>query len=468
MGLMQTFMKQLLLLTVSLGYACAPGRADDVLPGAADNWHQWRGPLATGMAPQGNPPVKWDEKTNVRWKAPIPGKGSSTPVVWGGRVFVMTAVPTRRKALPDSLPKIDPRFTRRTEPPGVYYRFVVRCLDRNTGKILWERTAAEEPPHEGMHPSHSNGASSPVTDGQRVYAFFGSRGLYCYDRDGKQLWKRDFGRLITRYGWGEGATPALHGNWLIVPWDQEAPSALYALDARTGETRWKADRDEPTSWSTPLIVPHRGRTQVIVNAAKKARGYDLQTGKVLWECGPLTINTIPSPVAANGVVYCLAGYGAAGYAIPLDARGDLTGTDRILWKLARGTPYVPSPLLDGDRLYYTAGNKPLLTCLDVRTGKPLIDRERLPVLTELYASPAGAAGRLYFVGRDGTTVVLRRSDKMDVLSVNVLDDPIDGSPVIVGRQLFLRGHNFLYCIESPALGASKKVLKPLPGAGGVR
>jgi outer membrane protein assembly factor BamB len=196
------------------------------------------------------------------------------------------------------------------------------------------------------------------------------------------------------------------------------------------------------------VVEPKGQAQVVLPGTRKARGYELATGKVLWEVGPLTINAIPSPVAAGGVAYCMSGYrGGAAYAVPLDARGDLTGTDKTLWKVDKGTPYVPSPLLDGDRLYFTQYNTPLLTCLDARTGKPLIDRVRLPALEDLYASPAGAAGRLYFVGRDGTTVVLRRADRMEVLSVNRLDDPIDASPVIVGRQLFLRGHNYLYCLQ---------------------
>jgi outer membrane protein assembly factor BamB len=400
------------------------------------------------MAPRGNPPLKWDEKTNVRWKVAIPGKGSSTPVVWGNKLFVLAAVATDRKAKPEDLPKIDTKYERKTDQPQHYYKFLVLCLDRDTGKVLWQRTAAEQVPHEGAQSTHSYAASSPLTDGQRLYAFFGSRGLYCYDRDGKLLWQRDLGRMATRYAWGEGASPAVHKDWLVVPWDQEGPSFLYGLDARTGKTRWKVARDEPTTWATPLIVEHRGQTQVVMPGTKKARGYELASGKVLWECGPLTLNAIPSPVSAGGVVYCMAGYrDNYAYAVPLDARGDVSGSKKVVWQLTRGTPYIPSPLLDGDRLYFTGGNAPILTCLDVKTGKAVIERERLPEVGSFYASPAGAAGRLYFVGRDGTTVVIRRADKLEVLAVNPLNDPIDASPVIVGRQLFLRSHGHLYCLE---------------------
>jgi outer membrane protein assembly factor BamB len=424
---------------------CAPGGEPDRETLA--NWHQWRGPLATGMAPKGDPPLKWDEKTNVRWKTAIPGKGSATPIVWGDRVFVLTAVKTDRTADAAKLPQVDPKFVRKTEPPRHYYRFLVLCLDRSTGKVRWQQTATEQVPHEGIHPSHSYAAGSPTTDGKFLYVSFGSRGVYCYDLDGNLQWQRDLGRLITRYGWGEASTPVLHKDRLIVNWDHEGPSKLFVLDAKTGKTVWEVDRDEVTTWTTPLAVDYKGRTQVIVNATKRARSYDLATGKVLWECGGQTVNVIPAPVSAGGVVYCLSGYGAAGYAIPLDARGDVTDTAKILWRLDKGTPYVPSPLLDNGLLYFTQMNKAFLTCVDAKTGKVLMDRERLPALTELYASPSGAAGRIYLTGRDGTTMVLKRGGKLEVLSVNPLDDRIDASPAIAGRQLFLRGENYLYCLE---------------------
>ena len=230
-------------------------------------------------------------------------------------------------------------------------------------------------------------------------------------------------------------------------WDQEAGSFIVALDARTGQTRWKMDRDEPTSWATPLVVDYHRRTQVIVNATRRVRSYDLATGQVIWQCGGQTVNAIPSPVARDGIVYCMSGYkGSLACAIPLDATGDLTDSDKILWRHERGTPYVPSPLLAGDLLYFTESNNPILTCLDIRTGKVLSDRQRIPNLKNIYASPVGARDRIYFTGRDGTTVVIRRSDKLEVLAVNRLDDPIDASPVVVGKQLFLRGENTLYCI----------------------
>jgi outer membrane protein assembly factor BamB len=447
------------LVTVFLagtpGLLAPVSRADGFAREKLAHWHQWRGPLATGMSPDGDPPLKWDEKTNVRWKTPIRGKGSATPIVWGDRVFILTAFDTGRKAAESDLPKPDPRFEKRPELPKTYYRFVVLCLDRNTGKVRWEQTAAEQVPHEGHHQSHSYTAGSPTTDGRFLYVSFGSRGLYCYDLDGKRQWQRDLGKMHTRLGWGEGTSPVVHGDSLIHNWDHEGESFIVALDARTGETRWKADRDEPTSWSTPLVVEHAGRTQVIVPATNRIRSYDLATGDVLWECGGLTVNVIPSAVARDGIVYCMSGYrGAAALALPLDARGDLTGTKKIRWESKPGTPYVPSPLLAGDRLYFTQGNNPLLTCLDTRTGKPLLDRQRLPGVSSFYASPVAAGDRIYLTSREGTTLVIRQADRLEVLATNRLDDPIDASPAIVGKQIFLRGHSHVYCIEERGDGTS--------------
>jgi outer membrane protein assembly factor BamB len=413
-----------------------------------DNWHHWRGPLANGTAPKADPPVRWDAETNIKWKASLPGRGSATPIVWGQRVFVVTAVETDRVASAAELPRIDPDVPRKTTAPKNFYKFLVYCFDRSTGKLLWERLAAEKVPHEGHHSSHSYAAGSPTTDGKRLYVSFGSFGMYCYDLDGQLLWQRDLGRLHTRLAWGEAVTPVVHGNDLLINWDQEEDAALLCLDAATGKTRWRAARDEVSSWNTPLVVEHKGVTQVIVNGTNRVRAYDLATGEELWQCGGMSINAIPSCVAADGVAYCLSGYTKPfGVAVPLDSRGDVTDSGKVLWTLTKGTPYVPSPLLLGDRLIYTQTNNALLTILDRHTGKPVLDRERLPGQTTFYASLVAAAGRIYLVDRSGTTLVLKQSDQLEVLATNALDDPIDASPVLVGRQLFLRAHGTLYCIE---------------------
>lgn len=415
---------------------------------AADDWPAWRGPTADGHAPAGaNPPTRWDADTNVKWKAPLTGKGSASPVVWKDQVFVLTVVKTGREAKPDERPKPDPKFKTKTEPPAHFYRFVVQSFDRATGKPRWERTAAEAVPHEGHHPTHSYAAGSPATDGRRLVVSFGSFGVYAFDLDGRPLWHRDLGRLNTRLGWGEAVTPVLHGDSVVLNWDQEADSKLVVLDAATGKTRYEVKRDERSSWNTPRVVEHGGVTQVIVNGTNRVRAYDLADGKVLWEVGGMTVNAIPSPLTAGGVAYVMSGYqGSAAVAVPLDSRGDLTGTANVGWRYGKGTPYVPSPLVLDGRLYFTQGNTPVLTVLDAKTGKPLLAGERLPGLADIYASPVAAGGRLYVTDRKGTTLVLSPGDRPEVLATNKLGDPVDASPAVAGRQLFLRGEKYLYCI----------------------
>lgn len=433
----------MLLLLLAL-----PVHGQDFERDRLDNWHHWRGPLANGTAPKANPPIRWDSQTNIHWKAPLPGRGSATPIIWGDQVFVGTAIKTERAIDPSQLPQPDPRFEKKTTPPLHYYQFVVLSFDRQTGKLRWKQIAAEKVPHEGHHPTHSYAAGSPTTDGQRLYVSFGSFGIFCYDLHGKLLWQRDLGQLRTRLGWGEAVTPVIHKGALLLNWDQEADSALICLDAQTGKTRWRTERKEKTSWNTPLVVEHQGKTQVIVNATNRIRSYDLLTGQELWQCGGMTVNAIPSPVAADGVVYCMSGYmGSGAVAVPLHVRGDVTGSAELLWRLDKGTPYVPSPLLLGDRLWFTQGNMPVLSIIDAKTGRVILDRERLPGQSSFYGSPLAAAGRIYLVDRTGTTLVLKQSDRLEVLARNELDDGFDASPVAVGRQLFLRSARWLYCIE---------------------
>ena len=207
-----------LILLASCGSTLAADFETDKLA----NWHHWRGPNADGSAPQADPPAKWDAKTNIKWKVDLPGKGSATPIVWGDRVFVLTAVKTDRIAKVSEMPKPDPRFDVKTDPPRNFYKFIVLCFDRDTGKRLWEKVAAEKVPHEGTHESHSYSAGSPTTDGKFLYASFGSFGTYCYDFDGNLKWSRDLGPLHTRLGWGEAVTPVITGDSLLLNYDQEA------------------------------------------------------------------------------------------------------------------------------------------------------------------------------------------------------------------------------------------------------
>jgi outer membrane protein assembly factor BamB len=416
---------------------------------AAENWPSWRGTNGNGIASaQAKPPLKWDEKTHIKWKVPISGSGSATPVVWGDQVFVVTAVKTDRIATDKELPKPDSNRQIRTEPPKQFYRFEVISFDRNTGKERWRKTAAEKVPHEGHHQTHSYAAGSPTTDGKRLYVSFGSFGIYAYDLDGKLLWSRDLGKLSTRLGWGEAVTPVVHGETVVLNWDQEADSKVIALNATNGETTWEVKRDEKTSWNTPCLVDYQGITQVILNGTSRIRSYDLSNGKEIWQCGGMTVNAIPTVLADSNFAYAMSGYQkAAAVAIPLDSKGDVTNSQSIPWRASKGTPYVPSPLLHDGRLYFTAGNSNLLNVLEAKTGKSILSNERLPGVANFYASPIVASGRIYLVDRAGTTLVIKATDKLEVLATNKLNEAIDASPVAVDQQLFLRGEHHLFCIE---------------------
>ncbi len=438
--------------------------------GAADQWPQWRGPENTGVAPEASPPIEWSETRNVKWKFEIPGGGTSTPIIWDNQVFLLTAIPvpeaqaaeepaagaspsSRSESPADQPPGRRGRGggARRApadEPPPQRQQFVVLSVDRESGKERWRRVVREEVPHEGHHRDHGFASYSPVTDGERLYVHFGSRGLHACDLEGNLHWQRDLGRMQTKMGFGEGGSPALHGDILVVKWDHEGDDFIAAFDKNTGRELWRQPRDEATSWSSPLIVEHRGRAQVIVSATGLVKSYDLETGREIWSCGGMTDNAIPTPVAGFDMVYLLSGFrGSALLAVRLDSEGDVTETESVAWRYGRNTPYVPSPLLYGHRLYFHAGNNAMLSCFDARDGRKLIDAERLPGLAGVYASPLGAADRVYLVGREGGTLVIRHGDTLEILATNKLDDRFDASPAAVDRQLFLRGHRHLYCLE---------------------
>ncbi|MEO5803403.1 MAG: PQQ-binding-like beta-propeller repeat protein [Verrucomicrobiota bacterium] len=441
------------------------------------SWHQWRGPTATGSAPDANPPLEWSETKNAKWKIKTPGFGTSTPIIWGNRIFILTAIPTEKKTdvkksepapatantnAPDARPRRGgpgrpggfggpgggPPGGFRSETPDEKYQFVVICLDRATGKTLWQKIAREEIPHEGHHRDHGFASASPVTDGQLLIAYFGSRGLHCYDFDGNLKWQKDFGHMQTKNSFGEGASPALYGNTVVINWDHEGDDFIVALDKRTGKELWRTPRDEGTGWSTPLIIDRDGKQQVVVNASGKVRSYDLANGKEIWSCGGQTANAIPTPVADAKTVYVTSGFrGSALQAITLGRTGDLTGTDAIRWSHNKSTPYVPTPLLVDDLLYVVANNDAKLSCFDTKTGNAHFEAERLEGLYGIYASPVAAKDRVYVLGREGACLVLKKGAKLEILATNKLDDKTDSSIALVGNQLFIRGHENLYCIE---------------------
>jgi len=427
------------------------------------HWPQWRGPFFNGMA-RGDAPTSWNDTTNIKWKTEIPGKGHSTPVIWGDRIFLTTASPTGKPAA--AAPTPAPAATsptpggqgagRQGRGPGgdtgpqVEQRFEVLCLDRKTGKILWQKTARVATPHEGYHRVYGSFASnSPVTDGKYVYAFFGSRGIYAYDFNGKLIWEKDLGvQMKIRLAFGEGSAPLLDGNRLFLVYDHEAGSFMVALDKRNGKELWRVTRDEATSWSTPFAVDHAGRRQVIVTATKKVRSYDAEDGKLLWEAAGLGANAIPMPVHQNGVIYVMSGYRDPRLmAIKLGKEGDLTGTDSILWSQTRGLAYTTSPVLHDNKLYVLTDNG-LLSAFNATTGEPHFAQARLPKPYNFKASPVGANGKLYLATEDGDVVVLKMGEKFEVIATNTLTDQVFiATPVIAGGELFLRGKDKLFCVS---------------------
>ena len=440
-------MVSLLIVTVlAIGpYGAVAQTIDDL---RSQNWHQWRGPEASGVSRTAAPPIEWSEDKNILWKVAIDGNGSSTPIIWEDRLFLLTAVDTG--IVDPSLPRPEdqPERVFGIKYPNTTYRFVVLCLDRETGRERWRRTATQRVPHEGHHGDNSFASASPTTDGERLYCWFGSAGLFCYDLDGKRLWERDLGKAYMGASLGEGCSPVVHDGRLVIVRDQQRQSYIEVLDAKSGKTMWRADRDEPNAWATPLVIEYGGRTQVITAASKLVRSYDLHTGEIIWQCSGLTGNVIPSPVVENGVVYCMSGYqGYSLLALPLSATGDISRSDSTGWRMDRGTPYIPSPLLYDGTLWFTQSNQAILSCVDAQTGNRIIDRTRLNGLSNIYASPVGAKDRVYVTGRDGTTLVLQRSRELQVLATNHLDDEFDASPALAGNQLFLRGSSFLYCLS---------------------
>lgn len=413
---------------------------------AAHNWPHWRGPLFTGVAPHATPPLQWSENKNILWKTSLPGKGHSTPVVWGDRVFVTTAVPFGEK--------LDPIYstapgTHGGVPVTHYHRFIVIALDRCSGAIVWQNTVRLELPHEGGYHTGSLASNSAVTDGTSVFAFFGSYGLYRLNWDGGLQWKNDLGRMQTKHGHGEGSSPVLYDDVLVVNWDHEGHSFLAAFDKNTGKRLWKTDRDEPTSWSSPIVAFQDFAPQVIVNGTRRIRGYNIYDGSVIWECGGLSDNVVASPVSGNGVVVAGSSYNfQVMLAIRLDgARGDVTGSGQVVWMRRHGTPYVPSPLLYDGFVYYLRHYQGMLSRIDVLTGADAGGPFRFDGIRDVFASPVAAAGRIYITGLNGATLVISSEAKPELLALNHLNDRFSASAAMAGGQLFLRGESYLYCIE---------------------
>lgn len=427
-----------------------PVGAQDRKPGPIARWNQWRGPLGTGVAPDAKPPIEWSSTKNVRWKTELSGKGHSSPVLWDDRVFVTAAVPIG--------PKLPPRMSGRpgehdNAPIDSKYQFVVVAVDRRDGAILWKRIVREEVPLEAGHMTGSLASASPVTDGEFVFAHFGGQGVYCLDMKGEVVWERQFGPMHTKHGHGHGSSPALHGDSLVVNWDHEEGSFLVVLDKRTGKNRWRKERQEDTSWSSPIVIERKNekgvlRPEIVVCGTDRVRGFDLETGDVQWECGGMSSNVVATPVYANGMLYVGSSYEKKILiAMNLNnAKGDLTGTNHVVWTRTRSTPYVPSMLLYDDFLYYMSHYQNVITRMHGPTGKDEPGPIRLSQLRNIYSSPVAANGNVYVTDLNGTTVVFSHESNPKIVAVNRLEEPIAASAAVEGDEIVLRGETHLFCI----------------------
>lgn len=439
-------MKRIAILTICIFALAAVAAIASQPEGFEKNWHHWRGPHATGTAIDANPPTTWSETENIRWKVAIPGTGHATPIVWEDKIFIQTAIEVKAKEESEEDDNPFSGFFGGNKEP--LYKFDLLALNRSDGSILWQKTLREIQPHEGTHGDATFASNSPVTDGEFIYAYFGSRGLYCVDMMGNVKWEKDIGMMYKRNTFGEGSCPALYENTLVILQDHERASFITALDKRTGDVLWKTDRDERTTWSSPIIVESNGKAQVITTGTNRVRSYDLANGELLWDGEGLTANSIPSPVAADGLVYLMSGFrGSVLLAVQLaEANGDITDSGAIVWRHNRDTPYVPSPLLYKDVIYFLKENRGILSAFDIKTGEARYGPERLQGVSGVYASIVGAGDRVYIAGRNGTVNVVQHGPSFKILAENKLDDSFNASPAIVGSELYLRGVHHLYCI----------------------
>lgn len=415
------------------------------------NWPGWRGPDGQGVSPETGLPVEWSQTKNVKWKTPISGRGHSSPIVWNKKIFLTTALDG--EVIPGRTPGVTHKMADGSDflhPDAMgadrKHTFKVICLDRDTGKILWERVAYEGPVHDSRHKKASFASSTPVTDGKYVFAFFGSEGLYAYDYKGKLLWKQDLGKLGTA-SVGYGVSPILYGNFVIMQCDESGgKSFIVAFDKKTGKEAWRTPRKVDLTWTTPVLVQAGNRTEIVTAAIEAIIAYDPLTGKELWRHKGLESNAVPTPVVMKDLVVITSGSpNKIALALKAGGSGDITGTPRLVWSYNKGTAYVPSPIGYGDYVYLMTGNG-TITCLDAKTGKMVYEGARVPKATLFWASPIAFEEKILVTSEEGDTYVLKAGPKHEVLRTNSLGEPVYASPAVADGNIFIRGEQNLYAI----------------------
>jgi outer membrane protein assembly factor BamB len=418
---------------------------------ADDRWPQFRGAQSLGVADDAGLPDSWSTTENVAWKVDIAGDGWSSPVVWGDRIFVTSVVAEGET----EKPKKGLYFGGERKPPAAPHHWMVYCVDWKTGKIRWEREAFKSVPKSPRHLKNTYASETPVTDGERIYAYFGNLGIFCYDMDGKLLWKKEWGPFATRYGWGTAASPVIHKDRIYIVNDNDTRSFIVALDKKTGEQVWQMDRDEKSNWATPYIWENGQRTEIITPGTGKIRSYDLN-GKVLWELGGMSSIAIPTPFSKFGLLYISSGYVMDQvrpvYAVKPGASGDIslkpgeTSSQYISWYLPQGGPYNPTPVVYGD-YYYTLLDRGFFTCHDAKTGAEVYGKQRLdPAAGAFTSSPWAYNGKIFCLSEDGDTFVIQAGREYKLLRKNTLEEMCMATPAIVRGSLIIRTASKLYRI----------------------
>ena len=419
-------------------------------PPDAANWPQWRGPQSRGVSPERNLPVEWTATKNILWKTPIPGRGHSSPIVWGTRAFVTTAIQGPRIPGAKTLQHLtnDGDVFDHPDVVGAEYEhtFKVLCLDTETGKILWEKTAYKGRVYDGRHRDNTYASPTPVTDGKYVYAYFGAEGVYCFDFDGNLVWNTSLGRIAVM-GMGVATSPVLWEDLVIVQCDQDngINSFLAAISKRTGEEVWRVKRNALESWTSPIVVATPRRPELIVNAREVVIAHDPATGEELWRSDGVGVNPVPTPVTGHNLVVVSAGAGQKqAMAIRLGGSGDVTGTSQIAWRYNKGTAHIPSPILYGDYLYLLTDNG-IVTCLDAKTGEVQY-RDRVPGPAKFSASPVAFDGQILLTSEEGESFVFKAGPTYELLSTNSIGEQVHASPAISGGKIFIRGEKNLFAI----------------------
>jgi outer membrane protein assembly factor BamB len=439
-------------ISLSLGFVGILALLPDVLLGN-DHWPQFRGPGARGVSENPRLPLSWSSTENVAWKTAIPGRGWSSPVVWGNRVFLTSVVSEAEEEAPRAgLYRGGERPT-----PTATHRWLGYCLDLETGKILWEKELARELPRASRHLKNSYASETPVVDAERVYFYFGQKGVFVFDHQGREVWRREQGPFNTLNGWGTASSPVLAPGLLVVVNDNSDGSYILALDAATGRERWRSARDEGSTWSTPFVWENQLRTEIVTNGNRRIRSYDLK-GKLLWEMrGPFGQLVIPTPFAAYGLLYVTSGYVGASYkpllAVKPGASGDVTlspgesASEWVAWHHTNAGPYNPSTLVYGD-YYYTLFDRGFFTCHDARTGRLVYDKQRIyPTAGGFTASPWAYRDRIFVLNEDGDTFVLQPGPDFKVLGKNSLGEFALATPALAGERLLIRTAHHLFCIR---------------------